>query len=57
MAFQFQKKGYVKVAIDKGDDFSGRIERLIETALESNAEDFEDVHSSDECAEIQVLSI
>ena len=54
MAFQFQRKGYVKVALDRGDDFSDRMERLIETALESTAEDFEEVDSSNGSAEIVV---
>jgi len=52
VAFQFQRKGYVKVALDRGDDFSDRMERLIETALESTAEDFEEVDSSNGSAEI-----
>jgi translational activator of cytochrome c oxidase 1 len=54
VAFQFQRKGCVKVAIDKGDGFGDRMEGLIETALESSAEDFEQVGSSDDSAEIEV---
>lgn len=54
VAFQFQRKGYVKVALDKGDDFHDRMERLIETALEASAEDFEELNSTDGSAEIEV---
>lgn len=42
------------MALDRGDDFSDRMERLIETALESTAEDFEEVDSSNDSAEIEV---
>jgi len=53
VAFQFQRKGYVKVALHRGDYFSDRMDRLIETGLESTAEDFEEVASSDNSAEIE----
>jgi len=53
VAFQFQRKGYVKVALDRGDDFSDRMDQLIETALEFTAEDFEEVASSENSAEIE----
>jgi translational activator of cytochrome c oxidase 1 len=55
VAFQFQRKGYVKVVLDKSDGFGDRLEQLIETALESTAEDFEQVHSSDKSTEIEVF--
>ncbi|KZP20880.1 YebC-like protein [Athelia psychrophila] len=47
VAFQFERKGYVKVALDHGDDFNDRVETLVETALEANAEDFEVIESAD----------
>jgi transcriptional/translational regulatory protein YebC/TACO1 len=56
VAFQFEKKGYVKVALDGGKDFDDRMERLIEAALESSAEDFGEANSSQDFAEIEVRS-
>lgn len=53
VAFQFERKGYVKVALDHGDDFNDRVETLVETALEANAEDFEVIESADP-AEVEV---
>lgn len=53
VGFQFQRKGYVKVNLIRGDGFDGRMERLIETALESTAEDFEELNASNESAEIE----
>jgi len=41
------------VALHRGDYFSDRMDRLIETGLESTAEDFEEVASSDNSAEIE----
>ena len=45
------------MALDRGDDFSDRMDQLIETALEFTAEDFEEVASSENSAEIEVWSI
>ncbi|OCH95308.1 YebC-like protein [Obba rivulosa] len=45
--FQFQRKGVVRVALDKGDDLEARSERLIEAALEAEAEDFDSTPSDD----------
>lgn len=39
--FLFQKRGVVRVSLEQGSDFDARLERLIETALEADAEDFE----------------
>lgn len=54
VAFQFQRKGYVKVAVDKGDEHDTRMERLIETALEAAAEDFEQLEHTDGPVEVEV---
>lgn len=56
VGFQFQRKGHVKVALNKMDDFDSRMERLIETALEATAEDFEKLDTSGELTEIEVWS-
>ncbi|KAI8998862.1 YebC-like protein [Trametes punicea] len=39
--FLFRREGRVKVALDPGDDIDTRMERLVELALDSDAEDFE----------------
>ncbi|KAI0948341.1 hypothetical protein AcV7_009117 [Taiwanofungus camphoratus] len=54
VGFLFQRKGCVKVALDKGEDFDARTERLIEAALEAEAEDFEQVDTADDTVEIEV---
>ncbi|KAJ3553456.1 hypothetical protein NM688_g3602 [Phlebia brevispora] len=41
VSFLFQKKGVVRVAVEEGDDFDARLERLIDTALNARAEDFD----------------
>ncbi|KAF7965402.1 hypothetical protein HWV62_43708 [Athelia sp. TMB] len=46
-------KGYVKVGLDRGEDFDDRLETLIETAFEANAEDFEEVESAEASAEFE----
>lgn len=45
----FQRKGCVRVAVD-----AGQVEALIDTALEADAEDFEEQNASEESVEIQV---
>lgn len=50
----FQRKGLVRVSLQQGDDFEQRLERLIETALEADAEDFEQEDSSEGVVEIEV---
>lgn len=56
VAFQFQRKGFVKVVLDKGENFDDHLEGLVETAFEVGAEDFfvgKDTASSDS-VEIEV---
>ena len=58
VAFMFQRKGCVRVAIAQGDDVDARLERLIEAALEAEAEDFEqtDPDEPTDAIEVEVCS-
>ena len=49
VGFMFQRKGCVRVAVEPG-----QVEALIDTALEADAEDFEEQNASEESVEIQV---
>jgi len=53
----FQRKGYVKVALDNTEDVAFRVERLLEVALGSTAEDFERLSTADNVTEIEVCPI
>ena len=53
-AFMFNRQGSVKVALEQGDDFDARLEKLVETAFEAEAEDFEQHDASDGVVEIEV---
>lgn len=50
----FERKGYVKVALDAGDGLETRRENLIETALENGAEDFEEGPTTDAAVDVEV---
>ncbi|RPD79811.1 YebC-like protein [Lentinus tigrinus ALCF2SS1-7] len=39
--FLFKREGRVKVALDAGDDIDARLEKLVEVALDADAEDFD----------------
>ncbi|TBU50098.1 YebC-like protein [Dichomitus squalens] len=39
--YLFKREGRVKVALDAGDDIETRLEKLVEAALDADAEDFE----------------
>ncbi|KAI0637222.1 YebC-like protein, partial [Trametes polyzona] len=39
--FLFRREGRVKVALEAGDDIEARLEKLVEVALDADAEDFE----------------
>lgn len=47
------------MSVEKGENFEARMEKLIETALEAEAEDFEesDDIASSEAVEIQVRAV
>lgn len=59
VAFQFQRKGFVKVVLDKGEDFDDRLEHLAEAAFEAGAEDFVvgQGEASSDPVEIEVRSL
>ncbi|KAH9901144.1 transcriptional regulator TACO1-like protein [Cubamyces lactineus] len=45
--YLFRKEGRVKVTLDPGEDVEARLEKLVEVALDSGAEDFESEDLSD----------
>ncbi|GJE97094.1 YebC/PmpR family DNA-binding transcriptional regulator [Phanerochaete sordida] len=47
VAFMFSRHGTVRVALEEGDDFDARLERLVEAAFEADAEDFEQEEPSE----------
>ncbi|OBZ75181.1 hypothetical protein A0H81_04562 [Grifola frondosa] len=53
--FLFQRRGCVRVALDKGDDFDARMEKLIDAALEADAEDFEELEPTDTSVEVEFM--
>ncbi len=55
VAFLFQRKGAVRVAIQEGDDFDARLERLVDTALTAEAEDFEQDEPDEGSMEVEVM--
>lgn len=57
VSFMFQRKGNVKVILDKGDDFEARMERLIEAALEAEAEDFKESENTEDSVELEVCTL
>lgn len=52
--FLFERKGSVTVLVDKGEDIDKRLERLIEAALEAEAEDFDQSPASEDGVEVKV---
>ncbi|KAH8107157.1 YebC-like protein [Cristinia sonorae] len=54
VAFMFERKGCVRVALQKGEDFDLRLERLIDTALEAEAEDFDQTDSENSLNTVEV---
>ena len=56
VAFQFRRSGFVKVVLDKGEDFDDRLEALAEAAFGVGAEDFfvENDKASSDSVEIKV---
>lgn len=50
----FERKGYVKVAILKDQEYAQTLEKLAETALSASAEDFEELPSNTDHIEIEV---
>ena len=51
--YLFQRRGVVRVSIEEGPDFDERLDRLIDTALKADAEDFEQDESEVGVVEIE----
>ena len=45
--FLFKREGRVKVALEPGEDIESRLERLVEVALDAEAEDFDSEDEDD----------
>lgn len=54
VGFLFQRKGSVTVTLERGSDLDTQLEKLIETALEAEAEDFEQSDPSEDVVEVEV---
>ncbi|THH30979.1 hypothetical protein EUX98_g3232 [Antrodiella citrinella] len=54
VAFMFNRKGCVRVAVEKGEDFDSRLEQLIDSAFEAEAEDFEQSDLEDSTTAVEV---
>ncbi|KAI0319826.1 YebC-like protein [Amylostereum chailletii] len=55
--FLFERKGCVRVVVDKTEDFERRLETVIETALAAEAEDFEEQNVTEDAVEVEVCSL
>ncbi|THH13354.1 hypothetical protein EW146_g6855 [Bondarzewia mesenterica] len=55
VGFMFQRKGCVRVALDKDDGHEDRMEKLIEAAFETEAEDFDPLDVGDGTVELSFL--
>ena len=55
--FLFKREGRVKVALDAGDDIEARLETLVETALDEDAEDFECEDMPDGSRTVEVCTV
>ncbi|KAI0646823.1 YebC-like protein [Trametes meyenii] len=51
--FLFRREGRVKVALDSGEDLDARLEKLVEVALDADAEDFESEDLPDGTREVE----
>ncbi|KAA1471251.1 YebC-like protein [Dentipellis sp. KUC8613] len=54
VGFMFQRQGCVRVALQKGDDYDARMEKLIDVALAAEAEDFEEQTPTDETGVVEM---
>ena len=52
--FLFKREGRVKVALEPGEDIESRLERLVEVALDAEAEDFDSEDEDDGSRTIEV---
>ena len=56
VAFLFEKKGLVRVALEQTDDFDAKLDNLVEAAMDGGAEDFDQGELEDGVVEIEVSS-
>ena len=54
--FLFKREGRVKVALSAGEDIEARLEKLVDVALDADAEDFEAEDQEDGTRHIEVCS-
>lgn len=54
--FLFKREGRVNVVLDGGDDVEDRLEKLVEVALDADAEDFESEDLPDGSRTVEVCS-
>ena len=57
VAFLFEKRGLVKVALEQTDDLDAKVDQLVEAAMDADAEDFEQDEPDDGIVEVEVRSI
>jgi transcriptional/translational regulatory protein YebC/TACO1 len=50
----FERKGYVRVGFPARNGIESHVEKLIETALEASAEDFEELDPTGSSTELEV---
>ena len=55
--FLFKREGRVKVALEPGEDIESRLERLVEVALDAEAEDFDSEDEDDGSRMIEVCDV
>lgn len=53
----FHRHGSVRVALEEGEDFDARFERLVEAAFEADAEDFEQLEPAEGAVGVDVSDI
>ena len=57
VAFLFEKRGLVRVALEQTDDLDAKVDQLVEAAMDADAEDFEQDEPDDGIVEVEVRSI
>lgn len=54
VGFLFERKGSVRVSLDREEKLEDKLEHLVEAAFDANAEDFERDDSSGDTVEVEV---
>ena len=52
VAFLFEKRGLVRVALEQTDDLDVKVDQLVEAAMDADAEDFEQDEPDDGIVEV-----